>query len=172
MSKSSKHNVAKLKPASRSEKQQEKSLSPFTDMQNYFSELEKSMFGGHLFHPEHWPMRESGMQLFAGRTPKVDVIDRDHEVLVKAEIPGVDKKDIDISLSDRNLTIRAAQSKEEKEEKENYYRREISSSSFSRSIMLPVAVDIEKAKASFQDGILEINLPKSEPTRHHNIKIS
>jgi HSP20 family protein len=171
MSKASKHNVSNIKPSSQPAAQ-DTSLSPFTDMQNYFSELEKSMFGSQFLRPGLWPFQDTGMPLFAGRTPRVDVIDRDNEILVKAEIPGVEKKDLDINLSDRNLTIRAQQSKEEKEEKENYYRREISSSRFSRSVMLPVAVDTDKAKASFKDGILEITLPKSEPIQRRNIKIS
>jgi len=172
MPKASKHNVSKLKPASSTQEPQETSLTPFTDMQKYFSELEKSVFGGHFLRPSFWPFHEGGMQLFSEHTPRVDVIDRDNEILVKAELPGVEKNDVDINLSDRNLTIKAQRSKEEKEEKDNYYRREISSSSFSRSVMLPVAVNIEKAKASFKDGILEITLPKSEPTQRRNIEIS
>ena len=171
MTKARKHNVSKLNPAERSQPQ-EKPMSPFADMQNYFSELEKTMLGGHGLRPMIWPFHEAGMQLFSDRAPKVDVIDRDGEILVKAEMPGVDKKDVDISLSDRNLTIRAEQSKEEKEEKENYYRREISSCRFYRSVMLPVAVNMDKASASFIDGILEITLPKTEPSRRHNIEIS
>lgn len=171
MTKAKKHNVSRLNPAE-SARQQEKSLSPFTDMQDYFSELEKNMFGGHGLRPMMWPFHEAGMQLFSERTPKVDVIDRDNEILVKAEMPGVDKKDVDISLSDRSLTIKAEQSKEEKEEKDNFYRREISSRRFSRSVMLPVAVDTAKASARFEDGILEITLPKTEPSQRRNIEIS
>ena len=105
------------------------------------------------------------------KAPKVDVIDRDGEVLVKAEIPGVDKKDLDISVGDDSVTIKGETRKEEKEEKGDYYRSEISRGSFSRTVTLPAAVDGAKATATFQNGILELTLPKGKAVQRHKITI-
>jgi HSP20 family protein len=105
------------------------------------------------------------------RAPKVDVIDRDGEVVVKAEIPGVDKKDLDISVGDDSVTIKGETRKEEKEEKGDYYRCEISRGSFSRTVALPAAVDGAKATATFQDGILQLTLPTVKAAQRHNIAI-
>lgn len=105
------------------------------------------------------------------KMPKVDVIDRDGEVLVKAEIPGVDKKDLDISVGEDSVTIRGETRKEEKEEKGDYYRSEISRGSFSRTIALPAAVDGAKASAAFKDGVLELTLPKVKVTQRHKVAI-
>lgn len=105
------------------------------------------------------------------KTPKVDVIDRDGEVLVKAEVPGVDKKDLDISVSDDSVTIKGEIRKEEKEEKGDYYRREISRGSFSRTVALPASVDGAKATATFQNGVLELTLPKVKAVQRHKIAI-
>jgi HSP20 family protein len=172
MTKASKQKVSKLNPVTRPAATEEKHLSPFSDMERYFDELEKNMFGGHFLHPLMWPRGESDMLPFSGRSPRVDVIDHDRDIMVKAELPGVDKKDVNLSLTDHTLTIRAETSKEEKQEEENYYRREISRGSFSRSVMLPETVDIDKASASFKDGILEIVLPKIEPAKRRSIEVS
>lgn len=106
------------------------------------------------------------------RMPSLDVIDRDNEIVVRAEVPGIDKKDLDISLTDSLLTIKGKTSREKKEEKGDYYRREISSSSFARSVALPGTVNSSAVKASLKDGMLEITLPKHETSRRHNISVS
>lgn len=105
------------------------------------------------------------------KAPKVDVIDRDGEVVVKAEIPGVDRKDLDISVGDDSVTIKGETRTEQKEEKGDYYRCEISRGSFSRSVALPAAVDGARASATFRDGILELTLPKQKATQRHKIPI-
>jgi len=105
------------------------------------------------------------------KVPKVDVIDREGEVVVKAEIPGVEKKDIDISVGEDAVTIKGEIRHEEKEEKGDYYRCEISRGAFSRTVALPAAVDGAKAKANFKDGVLELTLPKVEKAKRHTIKL-
>jgi HSP20 family protein len=105
------------------------------------------------------------------KAPKVDVLDREGEIVVKAEIPGVDKKDIDISVGEDSVTIKGETRKEEKEEKGDYYRCEISRGSFSRTVALPAAVDGAKATASFKDGVLELTLPKLKATKRHKISV-
>jgi HSP20 family protein len=99
------------------------------------------------------------------------VIDRDNEVVVKAELPGVDKKDIDISVTQNTVTIKGTTSHEEKEEKGDYYRCEISRGSYSRTLSLPADVDEEKTKAEFKDGILELTMPKKKKSKRHTIKV-
>lgn len=105
------------------------------------------------------------------RAPSLDVIDRDNEVVVRAEVPGIDKKDIDISLTDTLLTIKGESRKESKQEKGDYHRREISTSSFSRSVSLPGSVDASKAVASLKDGVLEVTLPKMEASKRRSIAV-
>ena len=105
------------------------------------------------------------------KLPKIDVIERDNEVVVLAEVPGVDKNDLDVSVSDNTLTIKGSTRHEEKEEKGDYYRHEISTRAYNRMVALPTDVDGTKAKASFKDGVLELTLPKTEKARRHSIKL-
>ena len=105
------------------------------------------------------------------RMPKVDVIDRDEDVLVRAELPGVEKKDIEISTTDTTVTIKATTRHEEKEEKGDYYRCEISRGSYARTLALPTTVESAKATASLKDGVLELTLPKVEKSKRHTVVI-
>lgn len=94
-------------------------------------------------------------------SPGVDVYETDAEVVVKAEVPGVDKKDLDISVTDTDVTIKGETRKDEEVREEGYYRRERRYGSFSRSVPLPGRVQTDKAKASFKDGVVEIRIPKT-----------
>lgn len=118
-----------------------------------------------------WPALRELSRALESRFPHIDVIDRDDEILVKAEVPGVDKKDLDVSVTDDAVTIRGSTRHEEEEQKENYYRREISHGTFARTIALPAAVDSGKAKAKFKDGILELVMPKTETRKRRSIDI-
>jgi HSP20 family protein len=108
----------------------------------------------------------------AAAGPSVDVIDRPDEVVVRAAVPGYKKEEIEISVSNSTLTIKGETKKEEKEEKGDYYRCEISQGSFSRMISLPAEVDESRSKASMKDGMLELTLPKIEKSKRHTISIS
>jgi HSP20 family protein len=108
---------------------------------------------------------------FEGKVPSVDVIDRDHEFLVKAELPGVNKDDINITLTGSTITIEAKMEREETEEQENYCHREICHGTFVRTLELPAAVDENAAKASFKNGMLELTIPKVEQTKRKNVKV-
>jgi len=105
------------------------------------------------------------------RAPRVDLVERDSEVVVRAQLPGVDKKDIEVSLTDRTITIRASTRKEDKEEKGEYYRREISTGEVSRTLTLPAEVDGTKAQAEFKDGILEIMVPKIAKSKRVQVDV-
>lgn len=143
-------------------------LTPFEEMERMF----ESFFPRGWLRPfgREWPMGPELMP--AVRMPRVDVIDRDADIMVRAEMPGVRKEDLDISVTDDTVTIRAATRRDETEEKEQYYRRELEYGEYSRTIGLPTSVDTEKAAAKFQDGILELTLPKMEAAKRRNIKIT
>ena len=144
-------------------------LSPFEEMDQIFERF----FPRGWLQPfrREWPMRNELMTPFEVQMPRVDVIDRDEEVVVRAEIPGVDKKDLDVSVTENTVTINGRRSAEEEEDTGDYYRREISRGAFSRTVMLPREVDGEKAKVSFKEGTLELILPKVEKSKRHKIKV-
>jgi HSP20 family protein len=144
-------------------------MSPFEEMDRYF----ESRFPTGWLHSFNWPS-PSWSKLsapFEGKTPKVDIIEHDNEIVVKAEMPGVDKKDLDISVTQNSVTIKGSTSHEEKEEKGDVYRCEISRGSYSRTLTLPAEVNEDKTKAKFKDGLLELTLPKVEKSKRHTIKI-
>jgi HSP20 family protein len=92
-------------------------------------------------------------------------------VVIKAELPGVEKKDLDVSVTETSVTIKGTTSHEEKEEKGDFYRCEISRGAYARTVGLPSYVDADKAKASFKDGVLELTLPKVEKSKRRSIEI-
>ena len=145
-----------------------KALSPLEEMDRLFDEY----FSRGWLHPFRWELPSRKLEMpFQGKTPNVNVIERDDEVIVKAELPGVDKKDLDISVSSNSVSIKGSTSHEEKEEKGDYYRCEISSGMYSRTLSLPAEVDDAKAKASFKDGVLEITLPKLKKEKRRSVKV-
>ncbi|KUK83455.1 MAG: Molecular chaperone [Pelotomaculum thermopropionicum] len=109
--------------------------------------------------------RESDGNLAQGWMFPVDIKDTPEAVLIKAELPGMNREDIKISFSDNLLTIRGERKKEEKEEKHNYLRVERSYGTFSRSFSVDVPVKENEIKARYQDGVLNITLPKKEDYR-------
>ncbi len=144
--------------------------SPWDEMERWFDEFGRRGW----LHPftRDWPTEELGeMAPFEGRMPRVDMIDRDNEVVIKAELPGVKKDDLEVTLSENTVTIQAHTIKEEKEEKDEYYRREMSRGDFQRTLTLPGGVDDAKAKASFTDGMLELTIPKMEKTSRRKVKV-
>ncbi len=103
--------------------------------------------------------------------PAVDVSETKDAVIVKAEIPGMDPKDIDVSLSGDTLIIKG-EKKEEKEEKdENFYRIEMRRGSFQRAVRIPVPVNKDKIEAKYEKGILKVKLPKTEETKPKQIEV-
>lgn len=101
----------------------------------------------------------------------IDMIDTGKEYKIVAEMPGVDKKDIDISVTDNNINICGNVKSDTKEENKNYVRRERSYSTLCRSMSFPEEVNPDKAEAVLKDGILEINIPKKTPTKGRNITV-
>jgi len=145
-----------------------RALSPFDEMDRLFD----SLFGGGWLRPWRWesPSWSGMMASLTANYPRLDIIDRDEDILVRAEVPGVSKDNLEVSLTDNTLTI-SGTTYEEKENEGNYYRQEIARGSFSRSITLPVDVDADHVSAHFRDGILELTLPKVEKARRRTIKV-
>ncbi len=145
-----------------------RALSPFEEMDR----LMENFFPRGWLRPFRWEWPSfPGMPELEMKMPKVDVIDRENEVMVRAEVPGVKKQDIDVSMTDNTVTIKGCTSHEEKEEQGDYYRCEISRGSFSRTVALPSDVDGAKAKAVFKDGVLELTAPKVEKAKRRTIKV-
>ncbi len=145
-----------------------RSHHPIDDIEGWFEES----FPRRWMHPfrREWP-GWSELAPFEGKTPRADIIERDNEIIVKAELPGVKKDDLEISLTDDTVTITAVTSHEHEEEKGDYYRHEISHGEFKRTLGLPSDVNGDKAKASFRDGLLELKIPKRESAHRHTVKV-
>jgi HSP20 family protein len=138
----------------------------------------------HLFEEfsDNWPFGFPGRSktsamatpfVFGGALPAVDVCDKDDRIEVKAELPGMDEKDIDVELTDRMLVI-SGEKKEEHEEGQkegNYYVSERRYGSFKRSIAVPDGIDKDKVDASFKKGVLTVVLKKTPESREKAKKI-
>jgi HSP20 family protein len=129
-----------------------------------FRELEEEM--ERLFHP--WTRRALVVREWA---PRLDMFDRANKVIVKAELPGVKKEEIDISVAGSILTIKGERKAEEEIRDEDYYCCERFRGSFYRAIQLPTDVETEKIEANYADGILEITLPKVPEVKPKKIEI-
>ena len=106
-----------------------------------------------------------------GWEPPLDISETDENILVKAEVPGIEPKDIDISVRGDTLTIKGEKKSEKEEKGKNYHYMERSYGAFSRSVTLPVPVKFEQVKAEYKKGILEITLPKSEKSKIKKIPV-
>ena len=104
--------------------------------------------------------------------PSVEMFEKDNKYVIKAELPGVKKEDIDISVTDHNLTIKGEKQASRETKKEDYYLSEVSYGSFMRAIPLPENVDPDSVEANFDDGMLEVTIPKMALTAPKKIAIS
>lgn len=103
--------------------------------------------------------------------PRVDIYDNDNAIVIKAELPGVDKKDIEVDLKDHVLTLKGERSYENEVKEENYYRKERAFGKFHRAFSLPADLDPDKIKADFKDGVLKIDIPKPEEKKPKKISV-
>jgi len=105
-------------------------------------------------------------------SPSVDIFETEGEIVVKAELPGMDRKDIQLNLENNVLSLRGERKFTKETKDENYHRIERSYGVFSRSFSIPATVDEEKIRADYKDGVLKIFLPKKEQARPKQIKIA
>lgn len=143
-------------------------LTAFKNMENRVENMFHDMWRN-PFHHEKFPDAFSLSSL--SKMPKIDVLDKDKEILVKAELPGFDKDDLDISIANNQLVIKAKTCKEAKEEEGDYLKQEIRKSEVYRSVLLPVEVEHEKIKTSFKNGLLKLTLPKQKKSQRKQIKV-
>jgi HSP20 family protein len=105
------------------------------------------------------------------RPPSIDVVETDREVIARAEMPGLEKENIKINLTEDRLEISAETKQEEEKKEKGYVYREIRSGSYYRAIALPSSVDPNNAQASYKNGILEIKIPKTEVKEKKEVKV-
>jgi HSP20 family protein len=139
-------------------------LRDFEEVERRFEDL----FGRSVL-PTAWgrlPVEQRGW------TPAIEVFEKEDRFLVKAELPGMKEEDIDVSAVGDTLTIKGERKTESEVKEEDYYCCERSYGSFFRSIALPSHVDAEKIEASYEDGILEVSLPKISEVKPKKISVS
>lgn len=140
-----------------------------------FEEMERLWVDEFLREPLPW-LVSSGWPRFISPdrnavTPSVDIFDEDDDLVIKADLPGIRKEEIDTTIAGHIVTLSGEKKQDEEVEKKNYYRKERSYGSFTRSFHLPVEVQADKAKAKFENGVLEIRIPKTEEAKKKEKKI-
>ncbi|NIP37596.1 MAG: Hsp20/alpha crystallin family protein [Candidatus Dadabacteria bacterium] len=131
-----------------------------------------------LFEETHFPA--SWMSMPALRrfktieefSPVVDMYDNKDEIVVKAEIPGMKKEDVHVTTTEDSVTIKGEMKKEEEVKEDDYYYSERSSGSFSRTLHLPSKIKTNKVDAKFDNGLLEVHLPKADESKPKEVKIN
>lgn len=131
---------------------------PFRDLGRLEREM-RDMMG-------EWPWGEERVW-----GPAVDMIDRKDEILLRADLPGLDEKDIEVTVQDGALTIRGERKEEKEEKKEDYYYCERSYGTFARTLTLPTGVEADKVRATFRQGVLEVHLPKAREAKGRKIEV-
>jgi HSP20 family protein len=122
-----------------------------------------------FFEPDFLPSTLFGKGKWG---PKLDISEGRKDIIVKAEIPGIEAKDLDISIDGRRLNIRGEKKQEQTEEEETYYRIERSYGYFNRTIELPAEADPDKVEASYKKGILKIKLRKTKSSESKRINVT
>lgn len=134
--------------------------NPFTALSSHFDDV----FSDNIFE-------SIDRKLTSGSWPKVDISESDNGYSIKADLPGMDKKDVTISVESGVLTITGEKADEHKKEKDKYYHLERSYGKFCRTFYLPEGSDAEKIAASMKNGVLELDIPKTEKQKPKNIEI-
>jgi HSP20 family protein len=106
-----------------------------------------------------------------GAGTPIDMYQTDESVVVKATLPGIKPEEVDITISGDTLTIKGETRTEKEVKKENYFRQEISYGAFNRNILLPSSLQTDKADATFENGVLTLNIPKAEDAKPKQIKV-
>lgn len=154
--------------------------SPFSFMRRFGEEMDRLFedfgFGGSLMTPSFGrgslsPNFEREFDQLSGWSPQTEVFERGNELVVRADLPGMTKDDINVELEDDRIVIRGERRDERTEDEQGFYHTERSYGSFFRSIPLPQGVDGEQAKADFRNGVLEITMPKPEQTKRRGRRL-
>ena len=157
--------MAKEEPKKLTTQEPGRSLFPLDEMEQWFGDFFRRPFWGPQWFPQIRFPRMGEV------SPAVDVFEEGNDVVVKAEIPGVKKEDLDVNISGDTITISGEKKTEEKVESKDFYHLERSVGSFTRKFRIPVATQTDKAKATFNDGVLEIRIPKTEEEKKKTKKL-
>ena len=139
---------------------------PFRDLfvtQDRFNRLFNETFS-RAFGDEEAPVRSWA--------PAVDILENEGNIVLKAELPGIDPKDVEVRVEDNTLYLKGERKFEKEVKEENYHRVERSYGSFARSFALPGSIDSEKVQAEYKDGLLTLTIPKREEAKPKTIKIN
>ena len=129
------------------------------------------VFGG-LFVPNRWITdKYSGQKLQKTREPIVDITEDDENIKIVAELPGLNKDDVNLKVTENSIEITAENQNEEEIKEENWIRKERSYTKYYRKLKLPNKVIAEKASAKYKNGVLELTIPKAEDCTQHEVKI-
>jgi HSP20 family protein len=161
--------VAKEKPESR-ELAPRRPFRELAQVRNEIDRLFDEFMGAGWPSLRRWPELLGGWP-YTEATPALDVYEDKDAVVVKAELPGMEKDDVHVDIKGDVLTVRGAKKKEEKVEERDYYCRERAYGAFSRSVRLTAEVQGEKASATFKHGVLEMHLPKTEAAKRRSVSI-
>ena len=166
-------NVRKFMPKTGSEIGVERALTPFAQSMENFIEsfLPRGWMGSvdPLFGKRPWEEFEAMLETNGMR---FDMIDRDRDLAIRVELPGVKKEDVHLHIAGEYLTIEADRIFKDEEDTENFFRSELRTGKLMRSILLPVEVEADKVMATLKEGILEITLPKVRAVERHEIKVA
>ena len=143
-------------------------VSPFRAMRRMADEMDRLFddFGS----GRRWsrPWRETGAEFWA---PEVEVFQKNNELTIRADLPGLKREDVTVEITDNEVTIQGERKHEKEEEREGYYRSERAYGSFVRSFTLPESASGEKVSAEFKDGLLTVHLPKDEKAKPKSIDV-
>jgi len=133
-----------------------------------FQELERDMEDvfSRFFRP--WPRLAGEMR---GWAPAVDMVDRKDEIVLRADLPGLDQKDVEMTVEDGTMTIRGERKEDKEAKDDDYYACERWTGAFSRSVALPPGIDAERVRATFRNGVLEVHFPKTKEAKAKKIEI-
>jgi HSP20 family protein len=140
--------------------------NPFREMDSFHDRMNR--FFGEGFFPSEKMVSEWNL---ADWKPAVDVYEEDNAIVIKAELPGIDKKDIEVELNDGVLTLKGERNYENEVKEDNYYRKERAYGKFHRAFTLPEGLDPEKVEAAFKDGVLKVTVPKPEEKQSRKISV-
>ena len=151
-----------------------RAMRPFThSMEEFFENRFPRRWMEGFFGPEawRWPLWgdvEESFEVF----PKVDVLDKEEALIVRAEMPGIEKEDLEITVYGDRLVFEAKREFKEEEKKEDFYRHEMAYGRLFRTVYLPVEVKIDEVKAELEKGVLEVYLPKVEAMTPHKVEVA
>ena len=137
---------------------------PFSELRRMREDMDR------LFETMAMPSMIAPMEMMRA-FPAVDVFERDNQIVVKAEAPGLKKDDMEVTATEDSISLKGEFSREEETKEEGYFRREMRSGRFFRTIPMPAAIKPDDVKANFHDGILEITAPKAEQAHAKEKKI-